>query len=391
VVVIQKVSFRNFKAYRSLDLDLEPLTVLVGPNASGKTTLLRGLQLATELGGQSARKYLLGPAEREALNSYGTVTPIELSLSGAWGGEEGLIAVVIEPKAQNAKVAVQRAGGHQQVKEPLFAEHGGGGGMGAGMPRDPKEMGPPALRKALLSTSVLRFEAHALAEASYSEEPIPEISGNGEGLASVLAYLKLSQDEVFDEIEQALKQIVPSVRRIRIERAAVERTALRTLALDEQQHRISEQRTLWGNKVVLDMKGAKGVAADSVGEGTLMVLGLLTVLIGPQKPRLVLLDDIELNLHPVAQGKLVETLRKLQARDPELQIVATSHSPFILNYLKPEEVRMTFLAENGSARCEKLTAHPEFERWKDMMSPGEFWSTVGESWVEKKEVPASHE
>lgn len=34
--------------------------------------------------------------------------------------------------------------------------------------------------------------------------------------------------------------------------------------------------------------------------------------------------------------------------------------------------RMTFLAENGFACCEKLTVHPEFERWKDMMSPGEF-------------------
>ena len=122
-----------------------------------------------------------------------------------------------------------------------------------------------------------------------------------------------------------------------------------------------------------------------------MALGLLTVLMGPEKPRLVLLDDIELGLHPVAQGKLIEALRKLQERDPELQIIATSHSPFILNYLDPKEVRMTFLSENGFARCEKLTAHPEFERWKDLMSPGEFWSTVGESWVEKVEAPKGQE
>lgn len=118
-----------------------------------------------------------------------------------------------------------------------------------------------------------------------------------------------------------------------------------------------------------------------------MALGLLTVLMGPQKPRLVLIDDIELSLHPTAQGKLIEILRAIQKKDPELQIVATSHSPFVLNYLKPEEVRMTFQAENGFARCEKLTAHPDFEKWKDLMSPGEFWSTVGESWMEK--VPAS--
>ena len=43
--MIEKVSFRNFKAYRSLDLELEPFTVVVGPNASGKTTLFEGLDL----------------------------------------------------------------------------------------------------------------------------------------------------------------------------------------------------------------------------------------------------------------------------------------------------------------------------------------------------------
>jgi hypothetical protein len=214
---------------------------------------------------------------------------------------------------------------------------------------------------------------------------------DGGGLASVLAYLKLSQDETFAEIELALKQVVPTVRRIRIERASVEQTAIRTISLDEQRHEVPEKRTLWGNKIVLDMRGAKGISADAAGEGTIMALGLLTVLMGPTKPRLVLLDDIELGLHPAAQGKLIEVLRKIQARDPELQIIATSHSPFILNYLDPKEVRMTFLAENGFARCEKLTAHPEFGRWKDLMSPGEFWSTVGESWLEKAGETTTHE
>ena len=201
---------------------------------------------------------------------------------------------------------------------------------------------------------------------------------DGGGLASVLAHLKLDRDEVFSEIELALKQLVPAVRRVRIERAAVEHTAIRTIALDEQQHQIPEKRTLWGHQVVFDMRGAKGVAPDAAGEGTMMVLGLLTALMGPTKPRLLLMDDIELSLHPSAQARLVDALRAIQKRDPELQIIATSHSPFILNYLDPKEVRMTFLSENGFARCEKLTAHPEFEKWKDLMTPGEFWSTVGE-------------
>ncbi len=42
--MIRKVHFKNFRCLRSVALTLEPLTVLVGPNSSGKTTVLEGLQ-----------------------------------------------------------------------------------------------------------------------------------------------------------------------------------------------------------------------------------------------------------------------------------------------------------------------------------------------------------
>jgi ABC-type branched-subunit amino acid transport system ATPase component len=403
--VIEKVQFRNFKAYRTLDLELEPFTVLVGPNASGKTTLLEGLRLVSQLAGEwlgkpgsvdgTAVKASSVPALPSELRSYGTREPIEWNVWGVWSEKRGAARVVAGASAQTDEsrglpVSVTGEWGDRVIP----------GSRPRGSPKlvgmRPLEPGRPEgsgriFRDALASTAILRFEARKLTEASYSEDPVPAVLTDGTGLSSVLAYLKLSQDEVFNEIELALKQVVPSVRRIRIERASVEQTTLRTLALDEQKHQVPEKRHLWGHQVVFDMQGAKGVPASAAGEGTLMALGLLTVLMGPAKPRLVLLDDIELALHPTAQAKLIEVLRAIQKRDPELQIIATSHSPFILNYLDPKEVRMTFLAENGFARCEKLTAHPEFEKWKDLMSPGEFWSTVGESWLEKVGEPAAHE
>ncbi|HYO55006.1 AAA family ATPase [Archangium sp.] len=42
--MIRKVHFKNFRCLRDVELLLEPLTVLVGPNSSGKTTVLEGLQ-----------------------------------------------------------------------------------------------------------------------------------------------------------------------------------------------------------------------------------------------------------------------------------------------------------------------------------------------------------
>ena len=50
-------------------------------------------------------------------------------------------------------------------------------------------------------------------------------------------------------------------------------------------------------------------------------------------------------------------------------------------HFKAEEILLTSLDEEGYAAVKPLTDHPEYERWKDLMAPGEFWSTVGESWI----------
>ncbi|HZH76268.1 MAG TPA: AAA family ATPase [Archangium sp.] len=383
--MIQKVSFRNFRAYRSLDLELEPFTVLVGPNASGKTTLLEGFHLISSAARNKLGEWHARFSDERAVRSYGSNSPVALTASGVWGGTPGVV------RLQGMAYSVHTSEGTEEHR--AFEVSGEWGGRSFPLPgqahldkeKIDTSFSPPLskFQKALGATAVLRFEPRRLVEPSYSAEENPSLSSDGTGLASVLAHFKLSRDEVFGEIEDALRQIVPAVRRIRIERAPVK---LPTYTVDGPR-----EQTVWGNRIVLDMRGAKGVRADAAGEGTLMALGLFALVMGPAQPSLVLLDDIELGLHPAAQGKLIEILRKIQARDPELQIVATSHSPFILNYLDPKEVRMTFLAENGFSRCEKLTAHPEFERWKDLMSPGEFWSTVGESWLETKGETASHE
>jgi predicted ATPase len=134
------------------------------------------------------------------------------------------------------------------------------------------------------------------------------------------------------------------------------------------------------------------VSATAASEGTLLVLGLLTVLHSRATTRLILLDDLDRGLHPIAQKNLIATLRRLLAVNPEMQLVATSHSPYLLDNLQPEEVRITALDGNGQARCARLVDHPEFEKWREQMLPGEFWSVYGERWINPShQVPAAQQ
>lgn len=65
---------------------------------------------------------------------------------------------------------------------------------------------------------------------------------------------------------------------------------------------------------------------------------------------LVLVDEIDLHLHPRWQVSLIPALRSVF---PRLQFVATTHSPMILPHLRAEEVIALTADEDGS-----VTAHP---------------------------------
>jgi predicted ATPase len=144
---------------------------------------------------------------------------------------------------------------------------------------------------------------------------------------------------------------------------------------------VSQPERVWGHRFELEMDGVGWLEADLCSEGTLLVLGILTAVhaLGPGK--LILLDDIDRALHPEAQADLIKGLRRLLELHPTLQILGTSHSPYLLDHFAPEEVRVMRLADDGFAVCKKLTDHPEWEKWDGVMRPGEFWGSNGEDWV----------
>lgn len=196
--------------------------------------------------------------------------------------------------------------------------------------------------------------------------PAPDatvMAPDGTGLHSALANIALSDPESWQHLQDQLRQIIPTVRRLR--------------------------HTMRGNAqspaLLFDMQGADSLPAAQVSEGTLLVLGLLAALHAADRPNLILLDDLDQGLHPKAQRELVGLLRDVLSANPELQIVATTHSPYLLGRMDPKEVRMTLLHE-GSTFCASLTNHPLFDKWKDEMHAGEMWSLFGEKWVKGEEI-----
>ena len=394
--MIQQVSFTNFKSLRRVDAALGRFTVVVGPNGSGKTSLLDGLHYLAQATQTPLARVMRGVFAPPNLKSRGTTGAMRLSATGSFREVNAAVEIAVdcEDSANGSSSwtgTVARRWG--DAVEETSETREGARLINPGAP--PPAWSPPAesvriqrrpemaeLARELGSTRKLRLDVEALAAPSYSEEETPHLATDGSDLASVLADAAGRSPEAFQWIQEAARRVIPTLERIRTRRAKVQRQEYQEIRIDGDepiQHAVD--RVYWGQQLVIDFKGAPDVPAPLASEGTLLVIGLLTALWMDPRPRLLLLDDIDKALHPRAQEELVAQIRKILEMTPELQVVATSHSPYLLDHFDAQDVLLTALLPDGSTACARLTDHPDFERWKSTTRSGELWSFVGEDWV----------
>ena len=361
--MIRAVTIKNFKNIQDQRIELERLTVFVGLNGCGKTSVLEAVNWAIQgLPNSQGFAFSLSPqnSRLDWLYTRGGSGPLSIDCETD-DGQLGIMATIVKEQPSPQRSMPSRLWKYDFQPSPV----------------ETFEAAQNSTRPLVL----LRLEPARLGAPSYSHQEKPTIQPDGSGLASVLAFMALNDPDSFDELIEFVRELIPQVRRIRFHKTLVS-TAIIEDVQEGMETRLREKlRLLQGEAILLDYQHAKGVAAHTASEGTLLILGLLTVLLGPDRPKSLLMDDIEHGLHPWAQKQLISVIGRIMDRFPDLQILATAHSPYLLNYLAPEQVRIMATDPEGHALCGRLTDHPKFQTWKDEMAPGELWSLFGEKWL----------
>ena len=398
--MIARLSLTNIACFPSLEMALEPLTVLVGPNAAGKSTVLRALELLA--------RWHSGGFEPDAVRTLG-----HWEGEHEWVGEEvwfyrkGSLPTLGIPRL-NAKTwqvqaastghtfQVRQSGPQLEVKDgelsclrsaemaeqvSNFQEHDAEG-LAWNDPFWARHLRyGPTLPGRSLSVQLLQLERRALAAPSLPVGEHAMLAADGSGLASHLSAFANTDREILEKIEADLREIVPQVRRIRTPEVRVRRPVMRPFAVGDQVIQVPGEEDQMGHRLELDVQGSGRVPAELLSEGTLIALGLLTAINHPRRPNLLLLDDLDRGLHLNAQVRVVRVIQRLQELNPQLQVVATTHSPFQLEGLQPEQIRVHAVRPDGTAAAARLADHPEIERWSKTFRTDELWANLGEDWV----------
>ncbi len=361
--MIHVIKVRNFKSLASVDVAFERFTVFVGANGSGKSSLLAAIECFAEALTLEPSGVFRNERDPETLYTREGDGELEIALEvgGRW----------LSLFACPSEAVPRQPNGQDQIHWRLR--------------HDPVDMRVHFARE-LSPISFLRLDPRLLAKASYSADNIPTMAETGEGLASVLADAALSRPEVFADIKAKLRELLPTVRDIRLQRERVLKQESEVVRFGEEGITRHFERPYQGYALVFDFEHAQGIPAHAVSEGTLLLLGMLTALLGQQPPKVILIDDLERALHPLAQKRMVGVINQILEKFPDLQVIATTHSSHLLNYLEHKQIRLMALDDQGHSHCGELKDHPKYEKWKEEFYPGEMWSAFGDRWLVEPEV-----
>ena len=364
--MIESAHFHNFKSLRDVELTgLQRLTVLVGPSGVGKTSVLQGLNLWAQ-----AQQMLSDTRE-------GQEETRRILKRLVTDGSEDLR---IDFRRERQKLTVRVDQGVVIVSKP-----GPDDTTAEKIAKDPSELerwmeeDAGELERHLRQSILFKFDPEHLGASSLAARS-PRLASNGDGLATLLAYLAGADRDAIEAIEGELRAITQITGRIRTLPDEIWVTERENIRIDEQVVQRTTRRQAAAHRFEVEVVGFGSIPGDLLSEGTLVSLGVLTVLHQPNGPSLILFDDVDRGLHPDAQAKLLAILRKFLALREDLQIICTTHSPYLLDHIAPEEVQVMSFDE-GQVVAARLDQHEDWPNWKGKLQTGEFWQSAGESWV----------
>jgi predicted ATPase len=222
----------------------------------------------------------------------------------------------------------------------------------------------PALKRVLTSSIEYQFDVDKLYLPSVPQRDAV-LERTGANLAGVLDAMKNWPDPTtFESLQMSLNEAIPTLKRIVLPSATKHSAGAKAIEF-----------VLAG----LDQPPVT-IPARLASTGALLLTAFLT-LSYTDTPDLLLFEEPENGLHPSRLKMVVDILRKMSHGEPggrKRQIVVTTHSPLLLNFVHPNEVRVFIRDPDTGTRVFPMTDVPDIDRLLKEFAVGELWYLLGE-------------
>jgi len=382
-----KLSAENFLSLRKVELDLGPVNVLVGPNNAGKSNLLEVVALLGELVEDDLSRTLERRGGFDRLYFHGqTAGPIRLGIEAAVTTHSSSTArdvytltlskLRVGPRrSSEARTFVRRwesfrfkrfSGPGRRITVQGGSVHFTGDRQEtlglrtdslalATLPRLPASQGGEEISRIADLFSTFRVfdvdAARVRQPQAWGERD--RLRSDGANLAGFLEWLQLTHPQVFQELIDDAKTIVPGLTEVSFERSGGESLATNVM--------ISERGLV------------RSTPLSYASYGTIRSLAMLALLHDPNPPLLTCIEELDRGLHPHVFDRLVERMRIASGKT---QFLIATHSPALVNRLKWNELIVCERGADGSSLIPAIS--PDRVRRLAQAAEGELG--LGEIW-----------
>ena len=373
-MILNSIQIKNFKAIRdSGSVKLKPLTVIIGNNGSGKSSLIEAMetyQTYVSRGLDEAMQRFLGLEHVQ--NKYAKPdSPISFQFKVRLPKElaKGQASLGLKVATNSSKdryevleESLQSKGMGLDLVWPSKGEEPALGGM-------PHNFDNFGVRSLLQSVNIGKatnvFFNFVASWQSFSLQPeqmgMPRpqsrfVSGHitlardGSNIAEYLLNLRDRSPSTLEKIIDAMAFVLP-------------------YGHDLQPAITSElERKAW----LQLSEGHFKVPGWMLSTGTLRALSLFAVLMDPALSSVLLIEELENGLDPRTIGLVVDLMRTA-TMSGRLQVIATTHSPYLLDMLELDDVLLCERGVNGPMFTWP-SSRAEMQIWRNNFMPGKLYT-----------------
>ncbi|NUM54356.1 MAG: AAA family ATPase [Candidatus Hydrogenedentes bacterium] len=352
---LQKVRIKNFKSIRSQELALGSLNVFIGGNGAGKSNLIEVFRFLREITTQNLSGYTQQKGGAETLLYLGRKKSsfMEFFLEFGEGHTSNAYDVQLRATDQDSFIVAQEIVYYHDKKNYPSKPYDKTVALSEKESRL-KTIKHICARQVVADLDSYRVYHFHDTSDSAAVKLTCDVNDNrylrpqAENLAAFLYWLQEKKQDYFENIQDTTRQIAPFFDSFRLAPS-----------------RLNERR------IQLEWKHVGSDSyfnTSSLSDGTLRFICLATLLLQPQLPTLVLLDEPELGLHPAAITLLAHLLASASTRT---QVMVATQSVTLVNQLEPEDV-WTVDRNDGQSVFRHLS-RADMSNWLDDYALGELW------------------
>lgn len=355
MAAVDRIEVRGYKSIRAMELDLRALNVFIGANGAGKSNLIQVFTLLNQIGQERLQAYVARSGGANALLHFGRKTTEEIGIRLTFG-QNGYEARLAAANDDTLYFAQENCWYHTpSYPEPYIVRFGTGHRETQLFEESRRFPGKPAIADHVIWNirSWKLYQFHDTSDTA-SMKLMQDIGDNeflrpdASNLAAFLYFLQVRHYEYYERIVRTIRLVAPFFGDFN----------LRPSPLNPDKIQLE-----WR-----DSDSDEYFNASALSDGTLRFICLATLLLQPELPSTILIDEPELGLHPYAITLLVSLLRSAAT---QTQVIVATQSVPLVNQFAPDDV-VVVEREGGQSVFRRLEA-AAIDTWLDEYGLGDLW------------------